>query len=54
MLKYAMALVDSGMPLMDVERSIYSFNDRLNQPLRRDEIALTIMKTVAKRYIKQP
>jgi hypothetical protein len=54
MLKFAMALVDGGLSLMDAERAIYAFNDRLNQPLRRDEIATTIMKTVGKRYIKTP
>lgn len=52
MLKFAMALVDSRMTLMEVEKAVYAFNERLNPPLRRDEIAQTIMKTVAKRYAK--
>jgi hypothetical protein len=52
MIRYAMALVDSGLPLMDVEKMVYTFNDKLSNPLRKDEIASTIMKTVAKRYVK--
>ena len=52
MLRFAMALVDSGMTLLDVEKSVYSFNDKLVPPLRRDEVASTIMKTVAKRFVK--
>jgi hypothetical protein len=50
MLKYAMALVDSGYTLMDVQSSVYSFNERLQTPLDKDEIASTIMVTVAKKY----
>lgn len=52
LLKFAMALVDSGMTLIDVEKAVYSFNDKLTPSLRRDEIQATIMKTVAKRYVK--
>ena len=52
MLKFAMALVDGGMNLMDVEKAVYAFNDKLNPALPRQEIAGTIMKTVAKRYVK--
>ena len=54
MLRYAMALVDSGMSLMDVEKSVYMFNDRLSSPLHRNEISTTIMKSVGRRYLKSP
>lgn len=50
MLKYALALVDSGMSLMDVSKQVHSFNDKLNKPLDKDEIDSTIMVTVAKRF----
>lgn len=50
MLKYALALVDSGMSLMDVSKQVHSFNDKLNKPLDKDEIDSTILITVAKRY----
>lgn len=52
MLKFAMALVDSRMTLMEVQKAVEGFNSRLSQPLRHDELAMTIMKTVAKRYAK--
>lgn len=50
MLKYAMALVDSGWTLLDVQKSVYSFNEKLQNPLDKDEIASTIMVSVAKKY----
>jgi hypothetical protein len=50
MLKYALALVDTGMSLMDVNKQVRAFNDKLNTPLTENEIDSTIMVTVAKRY----
>ena len=50
MLKYALALVDTGMSLMDVQKQVIAFNGKLNNPLPASEIDTTIMKTVAKRY----
>jgi hypothetical protein len=54
MLRYAMALVDSGMTFMEVEKAVYLFNEKLTQGLRKDELASTVMKSVAKRYVKGP
>lgn len=50
MLKYAMALVDSGMSLIDVQKRVHSFNEKLNTPLPKDEIDSTILVSVAKKY----
>lgn len=50
MLKYALALVDTGMSLIDVQKQVAAFNGKLNTPLPASEIDTTIMKTVAKRY----
>ena len=50
MLKYAMALVDSGLSLLDVGKQVHAFNDKLNTPLSKDEIDTTIMVSVAKKY----
>lgn len=50
MLKYAMALVDSGMTFIDVQNQVESFNDKLNNPLKKDELHTTILKSVGKRY----
>lgn len=52
MLKYAMALTDTGMSLMDVSKQVHSFNDKLNHPLDKNEIDTTILVSVAKKYTK--
>lgn len=51
MLKYAYALVDSGLSLGDVEKHVKSFNSKLNNPLPTAEIEGTILVSVAKRYV---
>ena len=50
MAKYAFALVDSGMSLIDVQNAVHSFNKKLNNPLSENEIDGTILTSVAKRY----
>jgi hypothetical protein len=50
MLKYALALVDNGMSLVDVNKQVHEFNSKINNPLDASEIESTIMITVAKRY----
>lgn len=50
MIKYALALVDSGMNLIDVSKQVHSFNAKLNNPLDANEIDQTVMVSVAKRY----
>lgn len=50
MIKYALALVDSGMTLVEVQRQVHEFNKSLNAPLTEDEIDTTIMVTVGKRF----
>jgi hypothetical protein len=52
MIKYALALVDSGMTLAQVSKQVHEFNKKLNTPLTEDEIDTTILVTVAKRYQK--
>jgi len=52
MIKYALALVDSGWDLVDVRRQVLDFNSKLSSPLPDQEIQSTIMQTVAKRYLK--
>jgi hypothetical protein len=49
MIKYALALVDSGMSLPEVHKQVHAFNQKLNTPLTEDEIDTTIMVTVGKR-----
>ena len=53
MIKYALALMDSGMSLIDVQKQVHTFNKKLSNPLTEDEIDTTIMVTVGKRYDKK-
>lgn len=50
MIKFALALVDGGMPLVEVSARVHSFNGKLREPLSENEIDTTIMATVSKRY----
>jgi hypothetical protein len=50
MIKYALALVDSGWNLVDVQKQVHAFNLKMNQPLNEEEIDSTIMVTVGKRF----
>jgi len=50
MIKYALALLDNGMSLIDVDRQVHAFNKKMNNPLSENEIDSTIMVTVSKRY----
>lgn len=52
MIKYALALVDSGMSLQDVSNQVHAFNKKLNNSLSETEIDSTILATVAKRFQK--
>jgi hypothetical protein len=50
MLKYAMALVDSGMDQMAVNNQLLAFNAKINNSLPEDELRATVMVSVGKRY----
>lgn len=50
MIKYALALVDSGMNLVEVQGQVHSFNKKLSDPLSEDELDNTVLVTVAKRF----
>ena len=52
MIKFALALVDNGMSLIEVGKQVHSFNGKLNTPLDEEEIDNTIMVSVAKRYTR--
>jgi hypothetical protein len=52
MLRYAMALADSGMNFIEIERSVLSFNARLNSPLDSEELRNTVLVSVAKKLAK--
>jgi len=50
MLKYALALVDSGMDFFSVENAVLTFNKKILNPLDEQELSVTVMRTVAKKY----
>ncbi|RUX60180.1 primase C-terminal domain-containing protein [Mesorhizobium sp. M7A.F.Ca.CA.002.12.1.1] len=52
MIKYALALVDSGWELTAVRDQVHAFNKKLSDSMTEQEIDSTIMVTVAKRYQK--
>lgn len=52
MLKFALALVDSGLNQLQVEERVKSFNKKLNNPISESELQNTIFRTVATKYIK--
>ena len=54
MIKFALALVDSGQDLVTVQTNVKAFNSKLSQPMTEAEIDSTIMVTVAKRYQSKP
>lgn len=50
MIRFAFALMDTGMDLVDVRNAVINFNNKLNNSLDEKEIESTIMVSVAKRY----
>lgn len=50
MIKYALALVDSGWDFNRVQKSVMDFNKKLSNPLPDDELNSTVLVTVAKKY----
>jgi hypothetical protein len=51
MFKFAMALVDSGMALIDVEEKVKKFNKQISTSLSEEELENSIFKTIAKKYV---
>lgn len=49
MIKYALALVDTGMDAYSVGKQVHAFNQKLNNPLSEDEIDSTILVSVARK-----
>ena len=51
MIKFALMLVDTGMPIDDIEDKVYALNNKLADPMEESEIATTVLRTAAKRFI---
>jgi hypothetical protein len=54
MLKFALALVDSGMGYAEVEEKVLSFNKKLKDSLDADELQRTVLVTVARKLQGTP
>lgn len=52
MIKFALALVDNGHSIIEVSKMVHAFNEKMNNPLTKDEIDSTVLKSVAKRFQK--
>jgi len=52
MLRYALALVDSGMSQVQVRKHVHEFNNKLANRLPPGELDSTILTTVSKKYNK--
>lgn len=48
MIKYALALKDSGMAYADIEKKVKDLNSQLAVPLSKEELEASILKTTAK------
>ena len=48
MIKFALALVDSGMPYIDVEQKVLEFNAKLSNGLAVDELQRTVLVSASK------
>lgn len=53
LIRYALALLDSGMPSDNIRHSVYELNKQLATPLKETEIESTIMKTIIRKEIKK-
>ncbi len=54
MIKFALALVDSGMGYADVEEKVLAFNDKLSNKLAADELRATVLVSVARKLQGSP
>ena len=50
MAKFAFALLDTGMPLIEIQNRVVAFNNSMSNGLTEHEIRDTVMKSVAKKY----
>lgn len=53
MIRFALMLVDSGMPIEDVEEKVMSLNSKLEEGLTETELASTVLRTAARRFMER-
>lgn len=50
MLRFAMALKDSGMDFLEISNTVKAFNRKISNPLPEDEIDATVLRSVAAKF----
>lgn len=53
MVRFALMLVDSGMPIDDVDDKVLALNNKLEEGLPEGELLTTVLRTAAKRYVER-
>lgn len=54
LIRYALALVDSGLSYPEIEGRVLNLNKQIQNPLTEEEIRNTVLVTVAQKSLKQP
>ncbi len=54
MIKFALALADTGMAFSEIENTVFAFNGKLSNGLSEDEIRSTVLVTVARKIAGNP
>lgn len=52
-IRYGYALLDTSLDLQQINLKILEFNDKLKNPLSKNELTSTVLKSVAKKYIER-
>ena len=52
LLRFAMALVDSGITYLEIEGRVLNLNKQIQNPLTEDEIRNTVLLSVAQKIAK--
>ena len=54
LIKYAFALMDSGMKYTEIQTHVLDFNAKLQEPLPEDELRRTVLRSVARKINQNP
>jgi len=53
LLSFAMMLFDAGMGYDELAQKVHSLNEQSTSPLKKDEVSMTVLKSVAAKYAKK-
>jgi hypothetical protein len=49
MIRFALALLDGGVPVDQIKEAVFNFNEKLSNPLDKSELENTVLRTVQRR-----